>query len=269
MKFRTAYRKSSKLSAAHIPNSENTRSAVPRSSVVQVSFPGHRSYAYYNDRFDLHVGDIVYVDGKLEGQRGRVTEVNYTFKIRLSDYKQVIALVDTSVNGQFYHAGPYFITFDRSALPAEKAVGWFRAPVGKDEVFVSGSDGTSFSLDEFKDLNIPAYVFERGHDYYDEGRVVYISLDGSRGYAIVEGSTSYEIEFEYCGDEVSSLTCSCFCVGYCKHEVAAMLQLSKILETVENNYLDEYERSGYFAAIKKETLLNFAVSSRDSGTLVL
>ena len=36
----------------------------PRKSVVQVAFPGRgASLAYYNDLFDLHVGDIVYVDG--------------------------------------------------------------------------------------------------------------------------------------------------------------------------------------------------------------
>ena len=29
-----------------------------------------RALAYYNDRFDLHVGDIVFVDGRLEGLRG-------------------------------------------------------------------------------------------------------------------------------------------------------------------------------------------------------
>ena len=44
---------------------------------------------------------MVYVDGKLEGQRGRVVEVSYTFKIKLSDYKRVIAVVDTNVSGQF------------------------------------------------------------------------------------------------------------------------------------------------------------------------
>ena len=54
-----------------------------RKSVVQVYFPErHASYAYYNDRFDLKCGDIVFVEGKLEGIRGRVTEVNYNFKIK-------------------------------------------------------------------------------------------------------------------------------------------------------------------------------------------
>lgn len=45
---------------------------VPRKSVVQVYFAGRNlTLAYYNDRFDLKRGDVVYVDGKLEGMRGR------------------------------------------------------------------------------------------------------------------------------------------------------------------------------------------------------
>ncbi len=43
-------------------------------TIVQIFFPDrNRTLSYYNDRFDLHMGDIVFVDGKLEGLRGRVT----------------------------------------------------------------------------------------------------------------------------------------------------------------------------------------------------
>ena len=47
---------------------------IARKSVVQVYLPDRdRSYSYYNDQFDLQCGDIVFVEGKLEGVRGRVT----------------------------------------------------------------------------------------------------------------------------------------------------------------------------------------------------
>lgn len=75
--------------------------STPVKSVVQVQFPSKgRSLAYYNDKFDLHVGDIVFVDGKLEGIQGIVTEVSRSFKIKLSDYKRVIAVADTTVKGE-------------------------------------------------------------------------------------------------------------------------------------------------------------------------
>lgn len=110
------------------------QTTAPRKSVVQVYFVGRNmTLAYYNDQFNLHRGDIVYVDGKLKGQRGRVVEVNYNFKIKVSDYKRVIAMVDTNVTGQFFMSGSHFVTFDRAALPASKIVTWFKAPSNEDD----------------------------------------------------------------------------------------------------------------------------------------
>ena len=73
--------------------------------------------SYYNDLFDLKVGDIVFVEGKLEGLCGRVVDVTYNFKIKLSDYKRVISVADTEVRGEFFFAGSHFITFDPTVLP--------------------------------------------------------------------------------------------------------------------------------------------------------
>ena len=212
---------------------------------------------------------MVYVDGKLESMLGRVTEVNYNFKIKVSDYKRVIAVVDTTVHGQFFMAGSHFVTFDREALPSSKAVTWFKAPAKEDDEFVSGSDDTTFRLDDLKGMNVTAAIAERGHEYYIENKVRYISIDGTKGYAIVEGSEAYEVEFEYHNGEISQLICSCFCSYNCKHEFAAMLQLRETLELIEKNYGDEYERTGYFAAVNKGTLFAFAIDGKDNGSFTL
>lgn len=186
------------------------QAAAPRKSVVQIYFADrHMTLAYYNDQFALHRCDMVYVDGKLEGMLGRVTEVNYNFKIKVSDYKRVIAVVDTTVHGQFFMAGSHFVTFDRDALPSSKAVTWFKAPAKEDDEFVSGSDDTTFRLDDLKGMNVTAAIAERGYEYYMENKVRYISIDGTQGYAIVEGSEAYEVEFEYRNGEISQLICSC------------------------------------------------------------
>lgn len=244
--------------------------AATRKSVVQVYFAGRNmTLAYYNDRFDLHRGDIVYVEGKLEGIRGRVTEVNYNFKIKLSDYMRVIAVVNTTVNGQFFMAGNHFVTFDRAALPISKAVTWFRAPLKEDEEFVSGNDDTAFLLDDLAGMKVSAVVAERGHEYYINNKVRYICIDGNKGYAIVEGSEAYEVEFEYRNGEISQLVCSCFCSYNCKHEFAAMLQLKETLELISKNYEDEYERAGYFAAVNKGTLFAFAIDGKETGSFTL
>ena len=246
------------------------QAAAPRKSVVQVYFADRNmTLAYFNDQFDLHRGDIVYVDGKLEGMRGRVMEVNYNFKIKVSDYKRVIAVVDTTVNGQFFMAGSHFVTFDREALPISKAVTWFKAPVKEDDEFVSGSDDTTFRLDDLSGMKVSTAIAERGHEYYMENKVRYICIDGTKGYAIVEGSEAYEVEFEYRNGEIRQLICSCFCSYNCKHEFAAMLQLKETLELIGKHYADEYERTEYFAAVNKGTLFAFAIDGKETGRLLL
>ena len=242
----------------------------PRRSVVRVHFPQRKmTLTYYNDRFDLHCGDMVYVDGKLEGKLGRIVEVNYTFRINLADYKRVIAVVDTNVSGRFYLAGSHFLTFDRTALPREKAAGWFKAPPKPEDEYVSGSDDTSFPLRELSEMHIEPEKAERGGAYYAENRVRYLCLDGTKGYAIVEGTSAYDVEFAYSDGMISAMTCSCYCTGACKHEYAAMLQLRETLECIEKSYADEYARTGYFAAVGKDAFFTFAVGAKKSGTITL
>ena len=241
-----------------------------RRSVVQVYFPNNNvTLAYYNDRFDLQRGDLVYVDGSLEGELGRVKEVNYNFKIKIADYKRVIAVVDTKVKGRFSMAGSHFVTFDRDALPAQKVRAWFKAPMKEGEEFVSGSDDTTFSLDDLSGMKVSAAIAERGADYYMDNKVRYISVDGANGYAIVEGGEAYEVEFEYRNGEISKLTCSCFCSYNCKHEFAAMLQLRETLKLIEKNYAGEFDCGGYFAAITKGALFAFAIDGHETGSFTL
>ena len=241
-----------------------------RKSVVQVYFPDRdRSYAYYNDQFDLKCGDMVFVEGKLEGLHGRVTEVNYNFKIKLSDYKRVIAVVDTNVNGEFYMAGSHFVTFDAMALPRSKVIIWFKAPELEEDEFVCGSDETSFLIDDLSGMNISSQIAERGHEYYANNKVRYICIDGNSGYAIVEGSEAYEVEFEYHNREIRNLVCSCFCSYNCKHEFAAMLQLRETLELIEKHYGDTYKKTGYFAAITKGIMFKMVVDGKEEGKFVL
>ncbi len=112
-------------------------------------------------------------------------------------------------------------------------------------------------------------IAERGWEYYHTLRVRYISVDGVNGYAIVEGNEPYEIEFECQNNEISSLTCSCFCGYNCKHEVAAMLQLKETLEMIRKHYDDEYQHTGYFAAVTKSVLFAFVIDGKKTGSFIL
>lgn len=240
----------------------------PKKSVVQVYFP-HRGtgWAYYNDSFDLKVGDFVYVEGRLEGYRGQVTEVNYSFKIKLSDYKKVVAVIDTSVKGDFFLAGSHIASFDRNAIPFSKVLTWFKAAENEED-YASGNDDTNkFPLDDLSKMKISHDAADRGRDYYIANRVEFIEIDGTCGRAIVDGSESYEVEFDYIEGEISNLKCSCFCSGTCKHEFAVMLQLKETLELISKNYEDEY--NGYFAIISKSVFMNTVMNKKVSGKISL
>lgn len=230
-----------------------------KKSVVLVYFP-HRGtgWSYYNDRFDLKVGDFVYVEGKLEGYLGRVKEVNYSFKIKVSDYKKVVAVVDTHVCGTFCLAGSHVVSFDRGTIPFSKVLAWFKAPECEAE-YVSGSDDTErFFLEDLSKMKIAGDVADRGHDYYMENKVSFIEIDGTQGRAIVEGSKNYEIEFDYSGGEIANLKCSCFCSGACKHEFAAMLQLRETLGWITDHYEEDYQ--DYVAILSKGVLMNMVLN---------
>ena len=241
----------------------------PVKSVVQVRFPSQgRSFAYYNDRFDLHVGDIVFVEGKLEGVQGFVTEVSRSFKIKLSDYKRVISVADTTVKGELYFGGSHLIAFDKNVIPYEKVRGWFLPPENDEEVAV-GYDDESFFYEDIEDFKIKPEIADRGFDYYNRNKVVYISVDGTTGRAIVEGSRFYEVSFDYGNGGIRNITCDCFCSYHCKHEFAALLQLRETLKIIEELYDDEYSQGDYFAAVSKSALMNYAVDRKEKGSIVL
>ena len=252
------------------PITEPAQEIIPRKSVVQVRFPGRSgTLAYYNDKFDLHCGDMVFVEGKLENMRGSVVDVSYNFKIKVSEYKRVLSVVDTDVRGQFFMAGSHFITFNPTALPRSKAVTWFKAPETEGEEYTSGSDDSAFYLDYLGSMNVSSAIAERGQDYYMNNRVRYLSLEGTHGYAIIEGSKAYEVEFEYSKGQISGLTCSCFCGYNCKHEFAAMQQLRETLGLIEQYYEEQFENSGYFAAVCKSTMFALVIDNQVTGSFIL
>lgn len=243
---------------------------ISRKSIVQVYFEERdRSWAYYNDQFDLHCGDIVYVEGKLEGVQGRIVEINYNFKIKLSDYKKVIAVADTNIKGQLFIMEKHFVTFDRNVLPQSKVISWFKPPLKEDDEIITGYDDKQFDIDHLNKADMAESIKERGQYYFEDDRVKYLCLDKTKGYAIVEGNKNYEVEFEYIDGLIKNLTCDCYCASHCKHEYAVMLQLKDMLEQIDENYADEYKQTGYFAIIDKSFLLNLIVYNKKTGSIIL
>ena len=234
---------------------------LPVPSLVRVYFADRGAeYTYYNDAFDLREGDIVYVEGKLEGVRGQVTGVNRNFRIRLSDYKRVVGRAETAVRGAFSLAGDYLLAHDRETLPYDRAITWFKAPMKPGEVIAFGYDGADFPLSEMERAFPPAAI-ERGEAYFLQNRVVYLELDEHLVRAVVQGTRFYEVSFLFDGERVSIPTCDCYVAGPCKHAYAALRALRELLEHAPIC-------PDYFAAVEKGTLLSYTLGANHSGEVL-
>ena len=245
-----------------------------KKSLVKVFFPARSAeYTYYNDSFNLNKGDIVYVEGKLEGVMGIVREVKYKFKIKLSDYKKVLQAVSFKASGSFYMTKTDMLTFTEGALSYDNVRLCYIPPLKDDDEFVSGDEcdeeEKSFLLSDIPSDTFSETVVFRGTDYFYSGKVVYLELDGKKGRAIVEGTKNYEVEFRFNNGEISSLLCTCYCTDNCKHEYAVLMKLKRTLEFIEKEHKKEYEETGYFSVMNKIDFLNFGAVYKDSGKVVV
>lgn len=232
-----------------------------RKSLVKIFFP-QRGFActYYNDLFDLHIGDLVYVDGKLEGKRGKVIDISYTFKIKLSDYKRVVAKIDTDISGEFCYIGDELFSFDRRSIPFEKILLYFKAPANPDEEYASAKDDKFYSLDDLESMGANMNTVKLGEADFDCGEVLYLSVDGRKGHAIVGEDDLHEIEFDYKNGMVANITCNCWECGFCRHGAAAVFALKSALEKIEEQFPKRFENSGFFAVIPKISFMNIIAS---------
>ena len=106
------------------------------------------------------------------------------------------------------------------------------------------------------------------YKYFINNCVEYIELDHGKGRAIVSGSEPYIVEFNFKGGSVSGLTCSCYCAGVCKHEVATMLQLRDTLDNIAENY-KSIDTDTYIAIVDKAAFFNNALAGKKHGTITI
>ena len=245
------------------------QAAVP--SIVRVRFPNFpHELDYFNDQFDLKRGDLVFVDGKLAGQRGRVVAVSTHFKIRAEDYKRVVSRADTRVSGEFRSALSHLVTFDPATLPYAQVRSWVLPRADEDTEYFVSFDEKGIDLNgSMRTWPFDPAIAKRGTDYYRENRVLYLCLDGTQGKAIVDGTRPYEVEFQYDGGIITHLSCNCPCGYHCKHEVATLLQLEETLDIIEAQYAGEWCSSGYFSAVLGSLLFSLSVDGSSDTVLHL
>ncbi len=236
-------------------------------TLVQVYFVAKDdAFLYLCEDIILHEGDHVYVSGKMKDTLGIVVDVRHQFKVRPSKYERVIAKIDTQLQGEFKILNRLLLSFDRKNLGKEKISKWFFAPQG-EEPFISTYTPSSFPLDDLSQFPIQRERLERGIQYYKDQRVVYICLDDVYGYAIVQGSECYEIEFIYQNEMIEDISCGCYCDGHCKHEFALLLELKELVKALKTHFTKQYSVNTYVAAIDKDVLWHMSVRWARRGTI--
>ena len=241
----------------------------PQKSLVRVWFPERRiSLSYFNDQFNLKVGDLVFVEGSLAGYRGQVVEVAHTFKIKKSEYKKVIAVANTEISGEVFFAGKSIIALDEKVLPYEKVRSWFFPPVSEEEEeyeIVVGKE-EEISLDTLEKMKIDPTIRSRGEDYFEDDRVAYIEIEDDELRAIVQGSKNYEVTCKILDGKVTELLCNCPYPGTCKHEYATLLFLKEVKKVMDEEYGDDFDFD-YLAMMPKSTFLEHTVWNQKKGSI--
>lgn len=206
----------------------------PIRSVVTVLFENGKMYPYYNDRFCLHCGDYVYVDGKLAGKLGQVIEYTEAFCINLKYYKRVIQKVTRNISGTFQKFGGYLFSKDITALTPEQIQPWFYPPQNdgeKDElVYGNGFTVEISNTSEQNELETKSQ-YKNGIDSYYDGVIQYLSYDGKNGYAIVKTEnepTDYAtVTFRLENGKIHTAFCTCIAPGFCSHLISVIYGISQ------------------------------------------
>ncbi|MGN0528596.1 MAG: hypothetical protein ACI4IE_05640 [Eubacterium sp.] len=207
----------------------------PVRSVVTVRFENGREYPYYNDEFNLKVGDVVFVDGKLAGQQGRVTGVTTKFKVSLDYYKRVIARLNLNFNGGFERVNGFMLSKD-CVLPFEQVNAWFNPPREDEEEFFIG-EGYEVMLgktDECEDVYRDEYI-DGAELFYDDA-VKYISVKNGLGKAIVKSSKYHTVDFTLENGVIKNLYCDCISAHCCKHIVAVCMAIQMLIDKNKISY---------------------------------
>ncbi len=242
---------------------------IPDIYLAEVKFSNSRERGtFIVEHMELCEDDLVYVTGPMQDKIGTVIDVTYHCKIRPSKYERVVAKIDTSLYGEFLPIDHVWLTFQRNCIEKDKMRLWFMSPLAGG-ICEARADFVPFSLREIDSFPISSIRAERGESYFDEHRVVYLSLDKGVGYAIVEGSEYYEVTFTYIDEKIQNIVCNCYCEGHCKHEYAVLLQLREFVSNWTVNVDENYPKDEYVAAIDKTVAWNMSVSHRDGEIIKL
>lgn len=206
-------------------------------NIVYVDFGCEKCYPYINDKFDLEVGDKVYVDGKLAGKIGVVTEVLTKFKVNLKYYKYVLQKVDYKIEGTFMKMKNLMVGVDESSISFEQLLTWVKAPLSPDaepEEFLCG-DGYEIDLETLLDddckfagknpTGIDDYLFWNAEELVEGGDLKFVTVQNGIGHAVIDDEGILIVDFRFDGKTLTDIYCTCMSPKLCEEMVAAAIAM--------------------------------------------
>ena len=215
---------------AYAPKEEEAKQ-----SVVTVRFENGREYPYYNDKFNLKINDLVFVDGKLYGQVGKVIKVTTKFKISTKYYKEVIAKLDTTIHGKFKKAECFMLAKGNNVVPFEQIEKWFKPPIilkedEKEEKFILGEGYETLISDITKGDEFSTVDYLKGEHYFNLGKVEAITVNNKIGHAVVKNNHAHIVDFKIKGGKIYDIYCDCISPDFCHHAFAVCAALSALFK---------------------------------------
>lgn len=86
------------------------------------------------------------------------------------------------------------------------------------------------------------YLIKKGKDYFRQRRVDDIIFTSEAIYSSVLGTNSYEVEIVLGDNKINGMKCTCPVVGLCKHCVATLFEIRKIILDLRQNTKSETEQ---------------------------
>ena len=237
------------------------RTNTPVKSLVKIRFENRSMpLAYYNDRFDLKEGDVVYVSGKLAGEPGVVVSVTTKFRIHTSDYERVLSLLNLTIHGSFTRVRDKMVSFDQIAITPEQFGCWVTPPEDpkegeedEEEDEVISGEGYTIDINNIEDCeDITSAIAERAVNYCSEGRVRYLCVQDGVGRAYVEGTKWYRVDFHFNDGIMTDIYCDCPYSDLCKHEVAVAITLRMLFKQ------PQFQNAGDFMALDRQVFWQLA-----------
>lgn len=229
-------------------------------SVVTVLFDNGKDYPYYNDKFNLKVGDRVFVDGKLAGKIGTVIKVTTKFKVSTKYYKMVLEKLNPEFHGTFKKAENFMLSKGINIIPFEQMKAWLKAPVivfdnddeSEEEFYIGeGYECSLINIPESEDVEIEEY--QNAFDELLSDNIKAITVNNGIGQAIVKSNHTHIVDFKMEGDKITDIYCECMTPEFCRHALAVCIAIKTFIDEKHISNEDS------FTALNTE-LFNFMVN---------